>query len=211
VSVNSSTYRARVRVGNSTTAGLVLLAIAGTGIACSFDPYERYASTLRHDVGVPSATLSITVARLQRTIVHGHVPLDSARLWNGELTKTAAVFRAHTTHLEKAVPPDTGLISIRDGFVRELGTVADSVDALNADIAHCVPQRAGGRKPAADVQPDTSGASNPDPDADCRSVVGGALTRLMKSVSYPQDELRWTLQRAGRKLATHGVLLGRSA
>jgi hypothetical protein len=199
-------------MGSSAPAGLVvLLAFVGTGIACSFDPYEHYASTLRHDVGVPAATLSVTVARLQQTIVHGHVPLDSARVWNKELTKTVAVFRAHTSHLQTTVPPDTGLTDIRDGFVRELGTVADSVDALNADIAHCVPEHANRPKAPAVAQPDSSGESHPDPDADCRTVVGGALARLIKSVSYPQDELRWTLQRAGRKLATHGVLLGRSA
>jgi hypothetical protein len=160
---------------------------------------------------VPAATLSVTVARLQRTIVHGHVPLDSARVWNKELTKTVAVFRAHTSHLQTTVPPDTGLTDIRDGFVRELGTVADSVDALNTDIAHCAQQGANGPKVATAVQPDSSGESTPDPADDCHTVVGSALTRLLNSVSYPQDELRWTLERAGRKLATHGVLLGRSA
>jgi hypothetical protein len=190
---------------------LLALTVTGIGLACSFDPYERYAATVRHDVGVPSATLTHTVARLQSTIVHGRVPLDSARVWTNELGRTVQVFRDRAAHLEKANPPDTTLLATRDGLVIELGTVADSVAALNADITACVPRPGSAHRPADVPQPDSAGGSDSDPTADCRATVGVALERLAKGVSYTRDELGWTMQRAARKLATHGVMLGRSA
>jgi hypothetical protein len=198
-------------VGPILSSAALTLAIVGTPLACSFDPYERYASTVRHDVGVPAATLTRTVVRLQSTIVHGHVPLDSAKVWTHELTGTVQVFRERAAHLQKAAPPDTNFLAIRDGLVTELGTVADSVAALNADIAPCVGQTHGSPSPPPAAAPDSSGSPDSDPTADCSATVGVALARLVKGVSYSQDEIRWTLERAARKLATHGVLLGRSA
>lgn len=195
---------------NARVLGLAL-ALAGAVIqlGCSFDPYERYAATVRRDVGLPAAALTRTVARLQSTIVHGHVPLDSAAVWTKELTKTVEVFREHATHLAKAVAPDTTLLDTQEALVSALRTAADSMAALNADIASCVPQSNLSHKPVADVQPDSSGNPDSDPTADCRAVVGVALARLAKGMSYSNNEVQWTLQRAARKLATHGVLLGR--
>ena len=153
-------------------------------LGCSFDPYERYAATVRYDVGIPSATLNRTVARLQSTIVHGHVPVDSAGVWSKELGNTVRVFRERAAHLEKTNPPDTTLLATRDAFVIELGTVADSVAALNADITACVPRPGGAIKPGADSQPDSSAGPDSDPTADCRATVGVALKRLANGVSY---------------------------
>ncbi len=202
--------RARRVAGSARVIGLALvLTAAGAQLACSFDPYEVYAATVRRDVGIPAAALSRTVARLQSTVVHGHVPLDSAAVWTKELTRTVQLFREHAAHLAKTAAPDTTLLDTQEGLVSQLGTIADSIAALNADIAPCVPPKDHGHKPDADVQPDSSGKTDSDPTADCRAVVGVALARLAKGVSYTNDEVRWTLQRAARKLAVHGVLLGR--
>lgn len=210
--MNYDAYRSRTGVlGSRVASAILLLTVVGTELGCSIDPFERYASTVRRDVGVPIAALNGTTTRLQSTVVHGHVPLDSARIWNKELTKTVAVFRDHAAHLGKTNPPDSGLVSIRDGLVLELNTVADTVGALNSDIALCVDQNKGKQPVAAVTQSDSGAGADSDSTVDCRTTVGVALSRLLKGVSYTQDELRWTLQRAGRKLATHGVLLGRSA
>jgi hypothetical protein len=204
--------RARSGTKRARTVGLALsLVAAAIQLGCSFDPYERYAATVRRDVGVPAAALSHTVARLQSTVVHGHVPLDSAAVWAKELTRTAQVFREHARHLGKTAAPDTALLDTQKGLVSQLGTIADSLSALNADIAPCVAPADRSHKPVAGAPPDSSGNPDSDPPANCRAVVGVALARLAKGVSYTNDEVQWTLQRTARKLAVHGVLLGRRA
>jgi hypothetical protein len=42
----------------------------------------------------------------------------------------------------------------------------------------------------------------------CRASVGDGLADLTRRIAYAQDQLRWTRQRVGGRLATHGVLLG---
>jgi hypothetical protein len=196
---------------------------------CHTDPYEQYANTVHQDVDQSAATLARTEARLQLTVVHGHVPLDSAAVWSSELARAAKVLHERATHLANVGPPDPAMAEEHDGLLAELREIGDSVAALGETIAACAPHASRPRArviptaetqgqprtresdslAALDAQIDSEAQVSADSAvAECRESVGGALADLTRRVSFAQDELRWTRQRVGRQLATHGVLLG---
>src|SRR5579862_3980691 len=205
-----------------------LVAVVAMLAACHTDPYETYASAVHRDVDQSAATLARAEARLELTVVHGHVPLDSATVWTVELGRAAKTMHERAAHLAKLGPPDPSLAREHDGLLAELTGIADSVGALGDAIASCrqssrsrarTMSTSGAtgaqRTPATDslaaldAQIDSEARATADSaDAACRASVGGALAELTRRVSFAQDELRWTRQRVGRKLATHGVLLG---
>jgi hypothetical protein len=205
------------------------MTVLGASVACTTDPYERYATTVHKDVDQSAATLARTTARLQRTVVHGHVPLDSARVWSTELARAATSIHERAAHLAKVGAPDLGMALVHDGLLRELTGVADTVASLSTAMADCAsrasppmaatPRTAvigGATRNAADdslaaldAQIDSEALAAADSIvAACRTSVGDAASDLTRRLSYAEDLLRWTRQRAARKLATHGVLLG---
>ena len=204
------------------------IVLGGLAVGCRKDPYEAYASAVHRDVDQSAAMLARTKARLQLTVVHGHVPLDSANIWSSELGRAAKALRARATHFAAIGPPDPAMAQEHDGLLAELTGVADTVASLGEAMAACAPNASGQRAPvsastaspqprdaatdslaALDAQIDSEARATADSTATaCRTSVGDALADLTRRISYAQDQLRWTRQRVGRTLATHGVLLG---
>jgi hypothetical protein len=202
--------------------------LGGTSVGCRRDPYEVYASAVHRDVDQSAATLARTKARLQLTVVHGHVPLDSAGVWSSELAGTAKALRERATHFATVGPPDPAMAQEHDGLLAELTGVADTVASLGEAMAACAQNASRPLAPistpapssqprttatdslaALDAQIDSEARATADStSAACRTSVGDALADLTRRISYGQDQLRWTRQRVGRTLATHGVLLG---
>jgi hypothetical protein len=202
--------------------------LGGLPAGCRTDPYEAYASAVHRDVDQSAATLARTKARLQLTVVHGHVPLDSASVWSSELGAAAKTLRERATHFATVGPPDPAMAPEHDGLLAELTGVADTVASLGEAMAACAQNASGPRAPAStstasqhprdaatdslaalDAQIDSEARATADSTATaCRKSVGDALADLTQRISYGQDQLRWTRQRVGRTLATHGVLLG---
>ncbi len=222
--------RGRMPAGLGRWRGLLCtITLVGLLGGCHTDPYETYASAVRRDVDQSASTLGATRARLQLTIVHGHVPLDSAPVWASELGRAAKVLHEHQAHLAKLGPPDPEMAQEHDGLLAELSGIADSVASLGDAMGACTDSKSRPPTPAtavsaASTQPrsratDSLAALDAQIDSEarmtadsiaaaCRASVGDALSDLTRRVSYAQDQLRWTRQRVGRKLATHGVLLG---
>lgn len=205
------------------------IALVGPLGGCQADPYEAYARAVHRDVDQSAGTLGAARARLLLTVVHGHVPVDSAPVWASELGRAAKLLREREAHLAKLGPPDPEMAREHDGLLTELGGVADSVASLGAIMAACTDNKSRRPSPATPVSTVSSQQRDPVTDslavldaqidsearatADsvalaCRASVGDALADLTRRISYAQDQLRWTRQRVGRKLATHGVLLG---
>ena len=204
------------------------ISLMGLSAGCHGDPYEVYASAVHRDVDQSAATLARTKARLQLTVVHGHVPLDSAGVWSSELAGTAKTLRERAAHFAKVGPPEPAMAQVHDGLLAELTGVADTVASLGEAISACTHDASPPRRPVTatkvssqprdaaadslaklDAQIDSEARATADSTvAACRESVGDALTELTRRISYAQDELRWTRQRVGRSLATHGVLLG---
>jgi hypothetical protein len=195
--------------------------------ACKSNPYEQYARAVRRDVDQSAATLALTTVRLQSTVVHGRVPVDSARVWSTELARSATTLRARAADLAKLGPPDLSMASVHEGLLGELNGAADTLASLGSSIGVCAE---GSQPPARQPKPPATGvvrsreedslaaldaridsearATADSVAAACRASVGDAVADLKQRMSYMEDELRWTRQRAGRQLTTHGVLLG---
>jgi hypothetical protein len=111
-----------------------LLALLVVGIACTRDPYDAYAGAVRYDTGASQAAISRTVTRLQSTVVHGHVPADSAKVWSETLARASRELTQHADHLERLGPPDGSLSRTHLALLMELRQVADTMTAIAGSV-----------------------------------------------------------------------------
>jgi hypothetical protein len=99
------------------------------------DPYDRYAGAVRSDAGASRATVAQVVTRLQSTVVHGHVPPDSARIWSATLTEASKELTQHADHLAQLGPPDATLARTHAALLTEIRREADTLNSIASSMS----------------------------------------------------------------------------
>ena len=150
-------------------------------VACSGDPYARYAATLHADVDAAMVAAFQMTARLQLTVVHNQIPTDSLAVVRNIVTRTAARVQERAAHFRAVTPPDD-LLRVHADLSLELSRTAEALDSLGAAFQRCA-------------------AADPT----CQAH----LDSLSQRFGFVGEDLNMARSRMQRLLQAHGILLRR--